>query len=91
MDGNKLQVLRGLPYRVLPTCGLCRHSDFPQGREWGTCRAHAYRHQKHTAPSGEGLRQLSINRSGTCPSFSMDDEAFHMLEGFTEFVTVGDG
>lgn len=83
MDVNKLRVLQGLPYRVLPTCALCRHGDFLSGREWGTCGAHAYRHAKH---SGETLRQLSINRSGTCPSFSMDEGRLALLEGFADLV-----
>jgi hypothetical protein len=88
MDANKLRVLRGLPYRVLPTCGLCRHGEFPPpvGREWGTCHAHSYRHLKHSTQSGETLRQLSINRSGTCPSFAVDRERLHLLEGFAEFL-----
>lgn len=90
MDTNKLRVLRDLSYRVLPTCGLCRHGEFPVGREWGTCRAHSYRHLKHSAQSGETLRQLSINRSGTCPSFAVDGERLRQLEGFSEFLESAD-
>lgn len=80
MDRRKLQVLQALPYRILSTCALCTHSMFGTHGEWGTCGLHDYEHGKHTG----GKRQLSINRSGTCPSFQMDEKDFVALEGFRE-------
>lgn len=81
MDGSKLKVLRELPYRVLPTCGLCRHSSFGRMGQWGTCGVHTYEHGKHTG----NARQLSINVHGTCPSFQASEESVCLLEGFSEF------
>ena len=81
MDRNKLKVLRDLGYKVLPTCGLCRHSSFPQN-EWGTCSANKYQHLKHT---GE-MRDLSIHKSGTCPKFHADLALLEKLGGFYELV-----
>jgi len=81
VDENKLQVLRNLPYKVLPCCGMCENAWWPNPKtDWGTCDAHQYEHQKHTG----GRRQLSIYRYGTCPKFKAFDE--DELGAFKEFV-----
>lgn len=28
---------------------------------------------------------MSVHKSGTCPKFSCDEEAFYLLDGFSEF------
>lgn len=80
MDTNKLKVLRGLPYSIQKTCGLCTHGVFPNN-DWGTCQLHTYDHLKHT---GED-RKLSIVRYGSCPSFEFHKPLEAMLGSFKEF------
>lgn len=82
MDPKKLAVLRSLPYRILPTCGLCLNADIRRGEAFGTCQRHSYEHVKHRE-----LRQLSIHRSGTCPDFSWDQMQVRDLERFSELVS----
>lgn len=80
MDASKLKVLRSLPYRVMPVCGLCLHGWFPKD-DWGTCSVHTYEHEKHTGPR----RSLSIHKFGTCKKFEPRPNLSH-LGAFEEFL-----
>jgi hypothetical protein len=83
MDANKLQVLRDLPYKVQPVCGLCVHGVFPTpNNDWGTCGVQQYEHKKHTGPA----RQLSIVKYGSCPNFEQDHAKTFQLGTFEEFL-----
>ena len=79
MDPTKLRVLQGLPYRIQPVCGLCRHGWFPQN-DWGTCEQTSYQHEKHAGPP----RQLSVHKFGNCWKFERRDN-LNFLGGFQEF------
>ena len=61
MDANKLAELRRIGYAVRPSCGLCKHGQFPSD-EWGTCAVRVYQHEKHS----ESTRNLSVHRNGSC-------------------------
>jgi hypothetical protein len=80
MDPSKLKVLRKLPYKIQPCCGLCLHGWFPKD-DWGTCSTHTYEHEKHT----EGRRSLSIYKFGTCTNFERKPNLSY-LGGFEEFL-----
>lgn len=80
MDENKRNVLHELGYVIRPTCGLCVRSRIDRGSDWGTCTLHKYVHLKHS----NSVRQLSVNRYGTCPNFELDVAID--LGGFVEFV-----
>lgn len=81
MDANKLRVLQSIDYAV-SACGVCRHAEIAPGRDWGTCRAKTYEHQKHT----DTTRQLSIFRYGRCGDFEAEPNLDNYLDGFAEFL-----
>lgn len=81
MDENKRKKLQEIGFKILPTCGICTHSVFPNN-EWGTCSAHKYDHLKHTGDK----RQLSIHMSGHCNGFELDSDTEVNLEKFKEFL-----
>jgi hypothetical protein len=82
MDANKLQVLRGLPYVIPKTCGLCKHGQFLPSVDWGSCSVTMYEHQKHS----ESHRQLSIYRGGSCAKFEEAEKVEGLLGTFKEFL-----
>ena len=80
MDANKRLRLVEIGYRILPTCATCKYGQFHMD-EWGTCGAYNYIHLKH----GD-LRELSINKSGTCPQHRFDESELRNLHAFEEFI-----
>lgn len=82
MDENKREKLRLLGYQIRPCCGLCIHSDFQPGAEWGTCKIIEYQHRKHTQTD----RQLSIYKAGVCSEVELDLMMEKGLAGFAEFI-----
>lgn len=80
MDANKRQVLIDIGYKILPVCGLCKHSTFLK-ENWGACNIQTYDHLKHS----DAKRQLSIHRFGTCPKFEIDEIKKSELVKFDEF------
>lgn len=81
-DANKLETLSNLGYRVLPTCGTCKHGRI-RGGGWGTCDLQDYQHQKHT-----DTKKVSIFKSGSCPRFEISERDRSDLEasGFDIFL-----
>lgn len=79
MDQNKAQVLRGVGYKINPSCVLCVHAHFPHDN-WGVCNLHIYNHQKHT-----GIRKLSIHKAGSCPNFKPGYEPLFAMQHYQEF------
>lgn len=70
MDENKLKVLKEVGYVMYKTCDLCEH--FRQGASsFGTCKVHLYEHLKHNGPP----REMSVNKSGGCPDWELDETA----------------
>lgn len=81
MDANKLSRLQEINYRVCKVCGLCQHGNFPNN-EWGTCDLYNYEHLKHS----KVLRELSINRSGLCDHFDLDEIKATELGAYKGFI-----
>lgn len=87
-DPKKLERARQIGYRILPTCGTCRHARIKPaapGSSWGDCPKQPYEHESH------GPRFMSIYAAGTCDQWEMSDESRATLEksGYTEFVREG--
>ena len=81
MDGNKLEKLKSINYKIKKTCGTCRHSKF-SGKDFGECLKFTYQHKKHT----ESLRGLSINLYGWCENYEARDDRNARLHGFLELL-----
>ncbi len=79
MDENKRLKLHEIGYVLHDTCAQCIYSQFNYGSDYGTCGLFTYEHKKHA----DSTRQLSINRSGWCPSFI--DERLPQDQHFAEF------
>lgn len=62
MDANKQNKLLEERYRIPRCCALCKHGNFKEGQDFGTCNKLKYEHQKHS----ESTRDLSIHRFGRC-------------------------
>jgi hypothetical protein len=85
MDANKREVLVEIGYKI-ESCGMCKHSEITPSTDFGVCGLYTYEHLKH-APVAN-LRQLSINRHGTCLSFEAHAQAAAVVsEGFAEFLS----
>jgi hypothetical protein len=82
MDANKLVKLKQIGYHMNAVCGLCKHSLFMPGTEWGTCGLHGYEHLKHTEKS----RQVSVHKFGGCLSFEKDPGLATTLGAFEQFL-----
>ena len=82
MDLNKVRELKDIGFKIVPTCGLCKHSAIGPMVSFGTCSIQTYQHLKHTGPA----RQLSIHRSGWCPEFTIAPRALPDLGAFMEFM-----
>lgn len=82
MDANKLEKLKEIGYQVKKVCGLCNHSEFEVGSEWGVCKIYTYEHKKHA----DSKRELSINKMGGCPSFEANPDQLVVLHGFAPLV-----
>ena len=67
MDANKRLRLNEIGYEFRHTCGRCVYAELSHDG-WGTCALYSYEHLKHKEE-----RQLSIHRSGWCPSYVRDD------------------
>jgi hypothetical protein len=81
MDDNKRIKLKEIGYTINGCCGLCTHSFFRHGSDWGDCQKFDYDHKKHTATS----KPLSIHRYGSCPEFVGAVSDIAQLAGFEEF------
>ena len=81
MDSNKLKVLTSVNYKVLNTCGRCKHSNFRPNTRWGKCSIIKYEHQKHSVSS----RRLSIHKSGVCDKFEASQ--VEVLGGYEELLS----
>lgn len=81
MDADKRRKLIEVSYEIR-ACGVCAWARMQPGADWGTCSIHTYDHQKHTGPE----RELSVNRHGVCPKFTVHPAAIDALHGFAEFV-----
>jgi hypothetical protein len=82
MDENKLKKLKSINYKVKSCCGMCAYSKFKNRDYWGICRAHKYKHEKHT----DSARQLSIYCFGSCPYFKVSQYFKDDLGVWTEFL-----
>lgn len=83
MDANKLKKLEDIDYTIEPCCGLCEAAVFSNDNtDWGVCVRHYYKHQKHT----EEPRMLSINRYGSCSSFSIKEQKQSSMKHFEKFI-----
>ena len=84
-DKSKLDALKSIGYKILPTCGICEHALISKGASWGTCSAQTYTHGKHS-----GVRNPSIHCSGTCPTFQLSVLADKTLSysGFDIYVNL---
>lgn len=81
MDSNKLEQLQQIKYTIQPVCYLCEYSNF-LGSDWGTCSIYTYLHQKHDVMK----RDLSINKSGSCGRFKLDNGKAEKLESYKDFI-----
>ena len=82
MDENKRQKLAEIGYTVKKCCGTCKHGEFRPNNDFGVCKLYAYRHLKHSTD----VRDLSIVKYGTCPSFEMTEQALGFIHAFAEFL-----
>lgn len=83
MDKNKLEKLKEISYVIKATCALCKHGNFfPNSYQWGTCKLHQYKHEKHT----DSVRQLSIIKSGSCVDFNLDGLQGEEIKPWFEFL-----
>lgn len=71
MDANKLDKLFEEKYRIPRNCALCKHGNFKDGQDYGTCNVLKYNHLKHS----ESERELSIHRFGRCANHHELDQA----------------
>lgn len=81
MDQNKLELLRKISYLINKSCGICIYANIGSS-DWGTCSFHKYSHLKHS----EEVRDLSINRYGSCGNFKINQSELLKLEKFEEFM-----
>lgn len=81
MDANKLSRLQEINYRFCKVCGLCQHGNFPNN-EWGTCDLYSYELLKR----GKLLKELSINKFGSCAHFDLDEMKATELGAYKVFI-----
>jgi hypothetical protein len=79
MDTNKLAKLKEAGYKIERVCGVCEHSKFVAGRDFGLCMLQTYFHQKH-----KEKRHLSISKFGGC--FRFKKKIIRELEDFERFL-----
>lgn len=83
MDTNKQAKLLEERYRITRCCGLCKHGNFKENQDWGTCNVLQYAHLKHS----EVARDLSIHKYGRCAArFELDKEKLAKLGAFALFL-----
>lgn len=82
MDANKLKTLKEIGYEIPPCCGLCKHSKFNEGSNFGVCSQYSYNHLKHT----DKPRELSVHKYGKCKNYSLSPERTNELHRFVELM-----